>query len=357
MGDYGYLHIGRVINQDPTSGGYYLESVALARDRKFGPCPSCVPGLLAGDRVVLAATGTSRDNLVILGALDPRYPDISDIPGLTAALAAKADQTALDAAVANITTEHNTNVTQNTRLDGIDTLNTTQNTRLTAVEGVNTTQDTRLTTAEGNISSNTTTISSHTSTLATHTSQISTIQQYTQVFRDAHEFDIYGDIISPFPRTLTTNTRTLGAQVAYIWRTRMRLGVGFGRIRVIVQTAGTGAGSCTASLLTSSTAAGPYTVAGSGTNTLTATGVQDFTFTTASVSAGTYVILLLWVNNSYTTTPKIVTMQSNVQVTGGLNPTIVFGTKTGQASAPTSVTITDGTWTAEPNPWWIAAAN
>lgn len=352
MGDYGYLHTARVVGLDVASGGWFVESVALARDRKWGPIPSCVLGLQPGDKVVLAATGTTRDNLLILGPLDPRYPDIGDIPGLTAALALKANQTALDAAVANITTEHNTNVTQDGRLTSIESLNTTQNTRLDGIDTLNTTQNTRLTTAEG-------TIVSHTGTLSTHTGQITALQNFSQVFRDAHEFDVYGDVISSFPRAWTTNFRTLVGQAAYIWRTRMRLGVGFNRVRVIVQTAGTGAGSCTGTLLTSATAAGPYTVAGTATNTLTATGAQDFTFaSTANVAAGTYVVLLLWCNNSYTATPRIVCIQSNVQVNvGGLNPTIVFGTKTGQATAPTSVTITDGTWTAEANPWWIAAAN
>lgn len=351
MGDYGYLHTARVIGLDVASGGWFVESVSLARDRRWGPIPSCVLGLQPGDKVVLAATGTTRDNLLILGALDPHFPDIGDIPGLQAALDLKADQTALDAAVANITTEHNTNVTQNTRLDGIDTLNTTQNGRLTAVEGVNTTQDGRLTTAEG-------TIVSHTGTLSTHGSQITALQTYSQVFRDAHEFDVYGDAISSFPRLQTANLRTLVGQAAYIWRTRMRIGVGFNRVRVIVNTAGTGAGSCTGTLLTSSTAAGPYTVAGTATNTLTATGVQDFVFaSTANVAAGAYVVLLLWCNNSYTATPKIVAWTGAISVPGALNPTIVFGTKTGQATAPTTVTITDGTWTAETSVWWIAAAN
>jgi len=348
MGDYGYLHIGRVINQDEASGGYYLESVALARDRKWGPCPSCVAGLQPGDRVVMAATGTSRDNLIILGALDPRYPDISDIPGLTAALAAKADQTALDAVNtaldARLDSVEALDVTQNSRLTSIESLNTTQNTRLDGIDTLNTTQNTRLTTAEG--------------TIVSHTGQISAIQQFSQVFQAAHEFDVYGDLYSSFPRIWTSNIRTLTPQAVYIWRTRVRVAAGVARLRVIVQAAGTGAGSCTASLLTSSTAAGPYTLAGTANNTLTATGAQDFTFTSANVSAGTYIILMLWCNNSYTVAPKIVALQNAVQVNaGGLNPTIVFGVKTGQASPPTSITITDGTWTADNAPIWIAAAN
>lgn len=79
---YGYLHLAKIINYDVIKGGYYLESVALARTSKWGPCPSLTPGLQPGDRVVLGATGTSRDNLIILGKVGADFPDISDIPGL-----------------------------------------------------------------------------------------------------------------------------------------------------------------------------------------------------------------------------------------------------------------------------------
>jgi hypothetical protein len=169
MSDYGYLHTARVINQDAASGGWFVQSVALARDRKWGPIPSCVAGLAPGDKVVLAATGTTRDNLLILGAFDPRYPDIGDIPGLQAALDLKADQSALDAfevateadlaalVAANGVQDGRLTTVEGraTSLEGRATLlegrATTLESRATAIEGVNTTQNTRLTTAEGNI--------------------------------------------------------------------------------------------------------------------------------------------------------------------------------------------------------------
>jgi hypothetical protein len=169
MNDYGFLHMGRVVGQDDVSGGWYLESVALARDRRWGPVPSCVAGLQAGDKVVLAATGVSRDNLIIVGTIDPRYPDISDIPGLQAALDAAATDADLAALAATIdarddgqdatltslgtrlTTAEGTLLSHGTRLTTAEGNITSHDTRLTSVEGVNTTQNTRLTTAEGNI--------------------------------------------------------------------------------------------------------------------------------------------------------------------------------------------------------------
>jgi hypothetical protein len=90
MPEYGYLHVGTVIRQDAASGGYLLDSVGLARTLKWGPVPSCVPGLAKGDKVVLGAKGMSRDDLVILAKINARFPDVGDIDGLLAALADKA---------------------------------------------------------------------------------------------------------------------------------------------------------------------------------------------------------------------------------------------------------------------------
>lgn len=97
MGNYGYLHIARVVSYDAVSKGFYLESLALARTNRWGPVPSAVLGVDVGDKVVLGATGTTRDNLVILGVINPTYPGIGDIPGLQAALDAKADDTEITA--------------------------------------------------------------------------------------------------------------------------------------------------------------------------------------------------------------------------------------------------------------------
>lgn len=162
MSDYGYLHTARVVSQDAASGGWYVQSVALARDRKWGPIPSCVAGLAPGDKVVLAATGTTRDNLLILGMFDPQYPDIGDIPGLQAALDLKAN--AADLAAFEVATEADlaalvaVNSTQDGRLTAVENRATllegratTLESRATAIEGVNTTQNTRLTTNETNI--------------------------------------------------------------------------------------------------------------------------------------------------------------------------------------------------------------
>lgn len=96
MPEYGYLHMGRITGYDSDSGGFMLDSVGLARTSKWGPIPSCVPGLRKGDRVVLGATGTSRDNLVIIAKVGAEFAEISDIDGLLDALHSKADAVAID---------------------------------------------------------------------------------------------------------------------------------------------------------------------------------------------------------------------------------------------------------------------
>jgi hypothetical protein len=362
MSDYGYLHTARVVGQDEASGGWYVESVALARDRKWGPVPSCVAGLAPGDKVVLAATGTTRDNLLILGALDPRYPDLGDIPGLSAALAAKADQAALDAfeaaTLASLDDIGDTNAAQDGRLtavegrataiEGVDTAQdgrlTNVEGRATAIEGVNTTQDGRLTSVEG--------------VNTTQNGRLGTLETYSQVFRDGQENDTYGDIVSPFPRLWTSGGRTLGSQIATIWRTRLRVGASLARIRAIVSIAGVGSGTVTAGLYTASSSAGPYTLVNNAANALTTVGLQAFVFGSPTVvPAGTYVLILLVRTGTYTTSPQIAALQNSTQQ-NGLNPSasVVWGTKAAIATPPASITVSDGTWTAEVAPWWVSAA-
>lgn len=116
MGNYGYLHIARVVSYDTVSKGFYLESVALARTSRWGPVPSAALGVSVGDKVVLGATGTTRDNLVILGVVNPAYPDIGDIPGLQAALDAKADDTDLVPINAELAEHDTTLATHGTQL-------------------------------------------------------------------------------------------------------------------------------------------------------------------------------------------------------------------------------------------------
>lgn len=86
MTDYGYVHQARVVGYDAIRDAYRLESVSLARGSLWESVPSCRPGLAVGDKVIVAALGTSRDNLIIVGKVGEDFPGIGDIPGLQAAL-------------------------------------------------------------------------------------------------------------------------------------------------------------------------------------------------------------------------------------------------------------------------------
>lgn len=148
---YGYLHRGRVVELDVTTGGYFVEIQTLAPSRRMGPFPSVVPNLPIGQRIVLASLGTSRDDLVIVGRVPGTAPTIGQIPGLQAALDAKADDTEitaldlrLDAAEATLishtgtlSTHSGELVSLDSRLDVVEPLVTAHGVELVS-------QDTRL---------------------------------------------------------------------------------------------------------------------------------------------------------------------------------------------------------------------
>lgn len=141
---YGYLHLGRVISFDEASGGYNLQSVGLARTSRWGPISSAVPGLLVGDRVVLGATGTSRDELIIIAKVGATFPGIADIPGLVAALAGKADDSEIVTILAALTSLDG-------RLDAVEPIVASHTGTLTSQASTLTSYGGRITTLEGRI--------------------------------------------------------------------------------------------------------------------------------------------------------------------------------------------------------------
>lgn len=144
---YGYLHRGRVIELDATTGGYFVEISTLAPARRMGPFPSLEPNLPEGQRVVLGSLSTSRDELVILGRVPGVPPTIAQIPGLQAALDGKAD----DAEI--------------TSLDA----------RLDVVEPLVSSHTATLASHTSTLSSHTSTLASHTTTLGTHTTDLTSL--------------------------------------------------------------------------------------------------------------------------------------------------------------------------------------
>jgi len=129
----GLIYAGRVV--DTTVGGPLVVVPQIGGTASYGPLPSAVPDLAVGEVVLVTSLGVSRDQLVVLGRMAGRVPEVGEIPGLATRLAGI---DALDA-------------TQNGRLGSVESKNTEQDGRLGNVETVNTTQG-------GAITSNTTAI-------------------------------------------------------------------------------------------------------------------------------------------------------------------------------------------------------
>jgi hypothetical protein len=142
--EYGYLHLGKVLSYDEVTGAYFLESVGLARSQKWGPCASTVANLKKGDRVVLGATGTSRDPLTILGKVGAGPLTIDQVQGLLAALYDKASVVAVEDLAAQVVALGVADGTLSGRLDAVEG-------RATVLEGRATALETRATAVEGRV--------------------------------------------------------------------------------------------------------------------------------------------------------------------------------------------------------------
>lgn len=144
MPEYGYLHLGRILKQDPVTGGYEVESVPLARTSKWGPVASCVPGLRKGDRVILAAAGTSRDVLTIIGKVGATMPEVADVTGLLAALHSKASAVDVDVLRDRLDAAGLDLATLDGRMDAVEAVNATQGADIDDLQDADAALDTRV---------------------------------------------------------------------------------------------------------------------------------------------------------------------------------------------------------------------
>ena len=132
----GLIHPGRVVAVEP--GGPLVVVPQVGGTSSFGPLPTTVPDLVVGEIVLVTSLGTSRDQLVVLGRMTGRVPEVTEIPGLAGQLDTL---TAVNGTQDNrLTAAEAVNTTQNGRLGNVETVNTTQDGRLGTIESVNTTQ-------------------------------------------------------------------------------------------------------------------------------------------------------------------------------------------------------------------------
>lgn len=338
---YGYLHRGRVITHDPATGSFELTSIGLARTSRWGPVPSAVPGIEVGDRVILGATGTSRDDLVIIAKVGADFPDIGDIPGLQAALNAKADDS-------EITTINNEITTINGTLDDI-------NGDLATIGGVLADHETRLDTAEPTITSHGTRLTTAEGTLATSVARVTAVEISSSLM----DRDLYNDAVASMRRMDVVNGIALTNSTLYLTRLYARRSLGITAIRMATAVAGT-VGTCAIGLYAGSgTASNNFALVRSGSITLTTLGRVTHNLSSGYVVPDGTNLLVALLPVSYTVAPQI-GGRTGIVHSSLLNAAVTFHsslTKAAVGSLPATIDLTDGSWTtAITHLMWAALA-
>lgn len=120
--NHGYTH--RAVVLAATAVDAHVEIPALAPGASWGPIPTAVPGLVPGESVLVTQIGLSQDTLAVVARAPGRWPDYSEIPGLSDVIDdVIADWQAGDAAL-------------DTRLDTAESTLTSNGARLTALEAL-----------------------------------------------------------------------------------------------------------------------------------------------------------------------------------------------------------------------------
>lgn len=336
---YGYLHTARVHSLDPVTGAVFLQGLSLARTSRWGPVATCVFGLQPGDQVVAASLGTSRDILMVIGKVGDRLPDIGDIPGLVAALAAKADDTEITAINgtldehADVLDEHATTLgTHTTTLGAHATTLGAHATELVALDG-------RLDTAEA--------------TDLNHAGRLTNIEANGWI----HDRDVYTDALSSMPRQSVVNAIPLTNGTIYATRVFGRRAMTLLAIRMATAVAGVG-GTATVGLYAGSAVTSLAQVK-AGAISLTTLGRVTYTFASSYVSADQTQFVIALLPLAYSTAPQMGGRSGIVHSTL-LNPAsnlYTSVTKAGQTVLPASIDLMDGSWTsAVTSVLWTALA-
>jgi len=139
-GQYGYSHRARVLKAGALPNTWMVSIPAVAPGSLSGPMPSLAPDITVGDLVLVNQVGTTRGDLVIVGKIPGAFPPYADLPGLSAALATKANQTDL--------------TTLTTRVGTDEAMITANGTAITTLQGRATTDEAAITANGAAIASN-----------------------------------------------------------------------------------------------------------------------------------------------------------------------------------------------------------
>lgn len=332
MADYGYLHTGTVLGIDEVAGTYYVENVAIARNKKLGPYASCIPNLRKGDRIVLGATGTSRDVLTIIGKIGATAPDVADVVGLLDALFSKASD--VDLALVR------------SRVGDIEAILDPLGVTLADLGA-------RLTIVEDGIADHALALaalddrSTALETRATDLEAVALERPYNRGDQDLH-----GDLIATVPRYAGTSQVVLPDGVACLYRTYANRVFNYGSFRASVAVAGTGPGTTTCSIYvgTSPSSLILYSTLGIGLATLG----EAVTYLSGVTFAGFPHMALGLRASGYTVYPQVACTPT-VPHSSLLSPTTEYtaAAKT-VASWPSTINLSDGTWSPASAKLWLA---
>lgn len=293
-GHYGYNHRGRILKAGDADGTWTVNVPSLAPDLAWGPVPAVVPDLEPGDSVLLCQLGTTKADLVIVGKLPGTLPSYTDIPGLTAALAAKADETDL------VTTQDDV-ATLETRLTADEASITANGTAITANAAAITSLGTRTTTAEGAITSLGTRMTSAEGRLTTDEAAI-TLLNTERDYSHGNDYEINHDFLSTLPRAVASSSITLTNGHGYYIKMRTHRAVSLDVVKVCLPVAGAG-GTLKIGIYTGSSAAALAFQA--NTSLSLAVGRQDWALgSPVSLAAGDYLVLG-FLATSMTTSPTL----------------------------------------------------
>jgi len=266
-GHYGANHRGSIIKAGDLDGTYTVSIPSLAPGLAWGPIPALIPGLVSGDPVLVCQLGTTQSELVIVGKIPGTLPGFADIPGLSAALAAKADE-------ADLTTTQGEITALDTRLTGDETTIGANGTAITALS-------TRMTSAETRLTTDETTLTSHAATLTLLTAE--------RDYSHGNDVEISHDYLSTMARALVTSSITLTGGHGYYVKMRTHRAVNLNVIKTCLAVAGAGG------TLKIAAYAGPDTSAliYQGTANLSlAVGRQDWSLSSpVALAAGDYLVV------------------------------------------------------------------
>jgi hypothetical protein len=337
MPDYGYLHRGEIVRHEAVTNSYYLKSVSLARTQLWGPVASCVPGLVKGDRVILGASGTSRDDLIILGKIGAEGIDIGDVQGLLDALGDKASAVDLQSVADQLDALAVDTGSLGDRVGVVEGRATTLESRATSVEGRATSLEGRATSLEGR---------------ATAVEGRATALEAARTYNRGDQ-DLYSHLIETAPRHNASAAVTLANGVGNLQLSYANRAFNFASLRAVVSTAGTGAGAAVAAVYVGTSRAS-LILHVTQAILLNALGEQLALFAGGGQAFNGFPYMALGILGSgYTVAPQVAATPA-VPHAGVLNPAGQLTAVTKALGAwPATVDLTDGTWGSATQRAWM----